>query len=133
MDFYYLCLELPVLLVNFYSINCDIEVIGLENNIEKYDLKNDSFSFKIMNNNIENTTIILRPRIDIINGYNKYNYALRNCPIVINSMYDNSFLKMEKDKPTVFYFGKNIKQYNLLYELKNSFVTFSFLLFYQIS
>ena len=121
------------LLVNFYSINCDIEVIGLENNIEKYDLKNDSFSFKIMNNNIENTTIKIRPRIDIINGYNKYNYTLRSCPIVINSMYDNSFLKMEKDKPTVFYFGKNIKQYNLSYELKNSFATFSFLLFYQIS
>ena len=72
--------------------------------------------------------------MDIINGKYKYDYELRNCPLVINSgeYKEGNQINIENKKPTIFYFNDYLRQYNILYNIKNlgmneTFVTFYFL------
>ena len=80
------------LLVNFFSINCDIQIyINDTYDFEKINniRNNDSFSIRIKLDEIENTTIkVLHLNYD--------NNPFRTCPLVINTIYEkNSKLEFE--------------------------------------
>ena len=113
------------LLVNFFSINCDIQIfINDTYDFEKINniRNNDSFSIRIKLDEIENTTIkVLHLNYD--------NNPFRTCPLVINTIYEeNSTLKYEGNEPTILFFDKYLKEIELSYNYTNySFVTFSFI------
>ena len=107
------------LIVNIFSINCDIQLNNsIDVNIEhRHD--NDIFSINLNSNN----------NLFSVKPLNNFNNNYRNCPLVINSIYINEYiLTIEETDPTIFYFDKNLSSIQLLYEIKNedSFVTFSF-------
>jgi len=113
------------LLVNFFSINCDIQIhINNTYDFEKINniRNNDSFSIRIKSDEIENTKIkVLHLNYD--------NNPFRTCPLVINTIYEeNSTLKYEGKEPTILFFDDYLKEIELSYNYaKDSFVTFSFI------
>ena len=113
------------LLVNFFSINCDIKIyINDIYNNEKINnnRNNDSFSIRINLDEIENTKIkVLHLKND--------NNPFRTCPLVINTIYEkNSKLEFEGNEPTILFFDDYLKEIELSYNYTNdSFVTFSFI------
>ena len=110
------------LLVNFFSINCDIQIYI--NDIYNYEeinniRNNDTFSIKIKLEDIENTKIKI---LHLNNDNNKF----RTCPLVINTIYEkNSKIEFEGKEPTILFFDKYLNEIDLLYNYTNdSFVTF---------
>ena len=117
------------LTVHLFSINCKIEVSGIEPIFSHND---DIFSFVIENNSINNTKFNISPKVDTIDGDYRYDYQNRNCHLIINSIFNEEYtLKYEEKESTVFYFNKELNKVNILYTLENindnSFLTFSFI------
>ena len=118
------------LLVNFFSINCDIQIyINDKYNFEKINniRNNDSFSIRIKLDEIENAKI---KALYLKDDNNKF----RTCPLIVNTIYENnSKLKFEGKEPTILFFYKYLKEIDLSYNYtKESFVTFS-LIFNEIA
>ena len=121
-------------LLTFYSINCNIEIIPnsiKENEISILKKTNDIYSFKIFEGN--RISFQVKPLMDIINGNYKYNYKIRDCPLVINSAQyeEENKLEIDNNDPTVLYFNNELTHYFISYTAKNksndNFVVFSFL------
>ena len=124
--------ELNNLLVNFYSIDCDIDVKtnpDKENaNITK--IKNDVTSIIINKNRIKKVSLEVKPLIN--SGNNDKNEEFRTCPVVINSLYMDKFeINIEEKESMALSFNENLPYIILLYKIKNlnedSFVTLSFI------
>ena len=127
--------------INFLSINCNINIDVKNNendgnNIILLNYSEDSYSFLIKKEipSLENIIFQVNPLMDIINGKYKYVYELRSCPLVINSgeYIEGNQINIETKEPTIFYFNDYLRQYNILYNVKNlemneTFVTFYFL------
>lgn len=120
------------LLVNFYSIDCDIDVKtnpAKENaNITK--IKNDITSIIINKNRIKKVSLEVKPSIN--SGNNDKNEEFRTCPIVINSLYIGEFeINVEEKESMALSFNENLPYIILLYKIKNlnedNFVTLSFI------
>ena len=114
------------LLINLFSINCEIQV-NIYNEycyIKKHE--NNTFSIKIPYYLINNINIHVKP---VINGIYKYE-EYRTCPLAINSMYYGQFiLNIEGNEPTVFYFSSEIDKIQIFIKKelnKKSFVTLLF-------
>jgi len=75
------------LLVNFHSIDCDINIININNdtkiNGHITEVKKNMFSILIKNNEINNTQLLVVPFINSGNNDQHINY--RTCTVVINS------------------------------------------------
>ena len=113
------------LLVNFFSINCDIQIYinDIYNNETLNNIRNnDSFSIRINLDEIKNTKIKV---LHLKNDNNKF----RTCPLVINTIYEkNSKLEFKGKEPTILFFDKYLEEIELSYNYeKDSFVTFSFI------
>ena len=115
------------LLINFYSINCIID-ININNKSNMNDIgkvlpnlighDKDTFSLRINKNEIKNTLINIEPLNN--DFYYNYNYN-RTCPLVINSIIiDKSFnLNINGKEPIYLYFNESFNNLILTYELKN--------------
>jgi len=130
--------ELNNLWVNFYSIDCDIDVKtnpAKENaNITK--IKNDVTSIIINKNRIKKVSLEVKPLIN--SGNNDKNEEFRTCPVVINSLYMDKFeINIEEKESMALSFNENLPYIILLYKIKNlnedSFVTLSFIVDENIS
>ena len=118
------------LFVNFYSINCDIDITEYSNTkatIKK--IQNDTVSVQIQSKLISTTQLLVKPSINVLDDINYKHINYRNCPVVINSMFIGENKLTDEDKETMaLYFNSNIK--SLTYEVnvkKNSFICFSFM------
>ena len=114
------------LIINFYSINCNINInINNKSNMDDIgkDLPNlighdkDTFSMRLNKDEINSTLINIEP----LNNDFYYNYN-RTCPLVINSIIiDKDFkLKITEDKPIYLYFNESFKNLNISYEIKDT-------------
>ena len=121
------------LLVNFHSIDCDIQIFSINetNIIKKINNKNKNniFSLLIQKEKIKNTLLYIKPIIN--SGNNGKNYEFRTCPLIINSVYKNEYkLDIEKEKYMSFSFTQNLPYIILSYKIKNikdGFTTLSFM------
>jgi hypothetical protein len=127
--------------INFLSINCNINIKiknneNDRNNIILLNNTEDSYSFLIKKEiaSLDNTTFQVNPLMDIINGKYKYDYELRNCPLVINSgeYKEGNQINIENKEPTIFYFNDYLRQYNILYNVKSIDMNETFVTFYFI-
>ena len=122
------------LLVNFYSIDCDIKINNINNdskdNIYITQIKKNIFSILIKNNKINNTQLLLTPFFNSDNNVQYINY--RACPVVINSYYlGESKIIIKEEESMVLRFIENLWTIELLYNIKNltrdNFITLSFI------
>ena len=122
------------LLVNFYSLNCLVELGGFESqSVSSMQLNENAISMRIKKDNFQNANIIIQEKVNLINGINKYKNK-KNCPLMINTIKVNYLtLEIEEKEPTNLYFDKNfLDNINLVYKnitvIKNraSFITLSF-------
>ena len=120
------------LLVNFYSLSCNIELTSYNSEtISKLELNGNGISMRIKSN-FYYSQIIIKEKVNLINGINKYENN-KNCPLIINTIdINNLSLLVEENDPTILYFGKNfLKKINLLYHIEEiekifNFTTLSF-------
>ena len=114
------------LIINFYSINCKIN-IKIYNKSNMNDIgkalphlighDKDSYSIRINKSEIKNTLINIEP----LNNDLYYNYN-RTYPLVINSIIiddKESTLKIDEKDPIYIHFNKTFNKIILSYELKN--------------
>ena len=122
-----------VLIVNFYSLSCNIELDSYTSqNISALKLNGNGISMRIKNNSFQTTDIIIKEKIHLINDINKYENK-KNCPMIINTIdISNLSLLVEENEPTILYFDKNyLKKISLSYKIKEvrkntRFITLSF-------
>jgi len=121
------------LLVNFYSLSCNIELSSYtKQNISSLKLNGNGISMRIKNNSFKTADIIIKEKVSLINDINKYEDN-KNCPLVINTIdVSNLLLIVEENEPTILYFEKNyLEKINLSYQIdklsKNiSYIALSF-------
>jgi len=121
------------LLVNFYSLSCNIELSSYTSqNISSLKLNGNSISMRISNNSFKTADIIIKEKVSLINGNNKYENK-KNCPLIINTIdVSNLSLIVEVNEPTILYFGeKYLEKINLSYQIDklikiNSYIALSF-------
>ena len=119
------------LLIHIFPINCKIKVnIENEGSIlsKNKNLDEESYSFKILKNKLKNS----EAKINLSLNQNSEDLNNRECPLVINSMFDEDHkLTVEEHNPTTFHFDENLQNINLEYSLEDfdddSYVVFSFL------
>ena len=119
------------LLIHIFPIDCKIQVDIInseEDSVILNTLDNETYSIKISEDKVKNSETQINLSLNQNNEYNN----IRECPLVINSMYDEERkLKVEEHNPTIFYFDENLKDINLEYSLEDfdddSYVVFSFL------
>ena len=103
------------LLINFFSINCDIQVkIYNENNIIE-NHKNNTFSIKIPYNLSRNIEIHVRPEVSLKDGINKNKHNI-NFPLIINIDNNENKLNVNENSRTEFYFNSEINNNKLSYK-----------------
>jgi hypothetical protein len=126
------------LIVNFYSIDCDIHI--RTGTTEKYanitEIKKDITSIIIHKNKIKDIKLIVKPIIN--SGNNDKNENLRTCPVVINSFYIDKYeINIKEKESMALSFNETIPYIILLYKIQNlnedSFVTLSFMFDENIS
>ena len=122
------------LLVNFHSINCDININNINNdskdNIHITEIKKNIFSILIKSNEIKSTQLLVEPFIKSGNNDNYINY--RACPVVINSYYiGESKIIIKEEESMALNFIENLSNIELSYKIKNltedSFIILSFI------
>ena len=121
------------LLVNFYSLSCNIELSSYTSqNISTLKLNGNAISMRIKNNSFQTTDIIIKEKIHLINDINKYENK-KNCPLIINTIdISNLSLFVEENEPTILYFDENyLEKINLSYQIEEitkiiSYITLSF-------
>ena len=121
------------LLVNFYSLSCHIELDSYTSqNISELKLNGNGISMRIKNNSFQTADIIIKEKVNLINGINKYEDK-KNCPLIINTIdINNLSLLVEVNEPTILYFDENyLDKINLLYHIEEitkiiSYITLSF-------
>jgi len=118
--------EMSRLQINIHSINCNIDV-------EPKEKIEDSVNLNIYSIIItDNSTISIKPIMDIVDGRHKENYKAKECPIIINSYYigEKSKLEIENKEVNIFKLNESITTFNISYEIKNltnnSFVSLYF-------
>ena len=118
--------EMSRLQINIHSINCNIDV-------EPKEKIEDSVNLNIYSIIItDNSTISIKPIMDIVDGRHKENYQVKECPIIINSYYigEKSKLEIENKEVNIFKLNESITSFNISYEIKNltnnSFVSLYF-------
>ena len=122
-----------VLIVNFYSLSCNIELKSYKKqNILSLNLYGNGISMRIRKNTSRTVNIIIKEKMNLINGINKYENK-KNCPMIINTIdISNLSLLVEENEPTILYFDKNyLKKISLSYKIKEvrkntRFITLSF-------
>ena len=121
------------LLVNFYSLSCNIELSNYSSqNISSLKLNGSSISMRIKENSFQTANITMKEKPNFINGINKYENK-KNCSLIINTIdVSNLSLLLEENEPTILYFDKNyLKKINLIYQREQdtnikSHITLSF-------
>ena len=123
--------EFNDLLINFYSIDCDISIKtnNSETNANITEIKKDITSVFIKRNKKKKIKLLITPTIN--SGNNDKNKDFRTCPVVINSLYMDKFeINIEEKESMALSFNENLSYVIILYEIKNltedSFVTLSF-------
>jgi len=108
------------LLVNFYSLSCNIELKYSSKSISSLKLNENKISMRIRNNFTQTVDVIAKEKVD---GNDKYKNK-KNCPLIINTIdVSNLTLLVEENEPTILYFNEEyLKKINLLYNvsIKNS-------------
>ena len=91
------------LLVNFYSLSCNIELSSYTSqNISSLELNGNAISMRINNNSFQTADIIIKEKVSLINGNNKYENK-KNCPLIINTIdVSNLSLIVEENDPTSY-------------------------------
>ena len=126
------------LIVNFYSIDCDIHI--KTGTTEKYanitEIKKDITSIIINKKKIKDIKLLVDPIIN--SGNNDKNENLRTCPVVINSFYIGKYeINIKEKESMALSFNETIPYIILLYKIQNliedSFVTLSFMFDENIS
>ena len=118
------------LLVNFHSIDCDIDIDNNPNtNLKITEIKKNVFSILIQNNEINNTKLFVNSLIN--SGNNEKYKQFRKCPVVINSLYINEFkINIEEKESMTFNFNEDLPYIILLYKINNlkegNFIILSF-------
>ena len=124
------------LLVNFYSIDCNIniDIDNINKDSENYvfitGIKSNIYSILIKNNKTKNTELLVRPSIILGNNENYMNSRI--CPVLINSYYlEESKIIIEKNEYMALNFIENITIIELTYQVKNltedHFIVLSFI------
>ena len=118
------------LLVNFYSLSCIVELKFSKESINDMKLNENIVSMRIKKELIKTSDIIIKEKIQLINGINKYSNK-KNCPLIINTIdLNNLTLLVEENEPTILYFDKKyLEIINISYNVstKNSnFLALSF-------
>jgi len=122
------------LLVNFYSLSCsNIELSNYTSqNISSIKLNGNSISMRIKNNSFQTADIIIKEKVSLINGNNKYENK-KDCPLIINTIDVSSLsLSVEVNEPTILYFDENyLEKINLSYQIEEitkiiSYISLSF-------
>jgi len=109
------------LLVNFYSLSCNIELNSYTSqNISSLKLNGNGISMRIKNNSFKTADIIIKEKVSLINGNNKYENK-KNCPLIINTIdVSNLLLIVEINEPTILYFDENyLKKIKLSYQINS--------------
>ena len=116
--------------VNIHSINCNIKLTFNGEIINKINL--DTYSLRM---NFTSNKVILEPIIDIINGEEKENYDIKNCPLSINSINETKpEVKIENKIDSYFFFGKStINLLTISYNIKEVSVYNFAALFFQFN
>ena len=120
------------LLVNFYSLSCNIELsYYTKRKISEFKLNENGISVKIKKSSISDI-LLIKEKVNLINGKNKYGNNT-NCPLIINTIdISNLSLIVEENDPTILYFDENyLKNINLSYHLEKkenniSYIALSF-------
>ena len=117
------------LLVNIYSLSCNVESSFNGRSFSSLKLNANMFSGRIKKDLINSSEIIMKEKVYLINGNPKYKDK-KNCPLIINTIdRSNLTLFVEENEPTILYFDKdNLETINLSYNIsKNtSFLALSF-------
>jgi hypothetical protein len=121
------------LLVNFYSLSCNIELSSYTSQyISALKLNGNSISMRIKNNSFQTAEINIKEKAHLINDINKYENK-KNCPLTINTIdVGNLSLFVEENEPTILYFDENyLKKIKLSYHIEEitkiiSYITLSF-------
>jgi len=117
------------LLVNIYSLSCNVESSFNGRSFSSLKLNANMFSGRIKKDLINSSEIIMKEKVYLINGNPKYKDK-KNCPLIINTIDMNKLtLLVEENEPSILYFDKdNLKIINLSYNVsKNcSFLALSF-------
>ena len=123
------------LLVNFYSIDCNIEINNVVEDYEKYifitGIKRNIHSILIKKNkNKKNIELLIIPS-NISGNKDKFNDS-RICPVLINSYYlGESKIIIENNEYMALNFIENITTIELTYQIKNltedHFIVLSFI------
>jgi len=125
------------LLVNIYSLSCNVESSFDGGSLSSLILNENIFSTIIKNDSINSSNIIMKEKVYLINGNIKYKNK-KNCPLIINTIdKKNLSLLVEENEPTILFFGKifdnkgvkeGLKIINLSYRVskKDSFLALSF-------
>ena len=123
--------ETDNLLVHFHSLDCNIRFNDNSNTNQKIkEIKKNIFSVFIKNNEINTTELLMKPFIN--SDDNDKTKDLRECPVVINSLYINdSQIDIEEQKEYMaFNFDENLTYVELSYQMNNlnnnSFIILSF-------
>ena len=101
--------EMSRLQINIHSINCNIDV-------EPKEKIEDSVNLNIYSIIItDNSTISIKPIMDIVDGRHKENYQVKECPIIINSYYigEKSKLEIENKEVNIFKLNESITSFNI--------------------
>ena len=125
------------LLVNIYSLSCNVESSFDGGSLSSLKLNENIFSTIIKNDSINYSNIIMKEKVYLINGIIKYKNK-KNCPLIINTIdKKNLSLLVEENEPTILFFGKvfdnkqvkeGLKIINLSYRVSktDSFLALSF-------
>ena len=111
------------LLVNFHSIDCDIDIDNNPNtNLKITEIKKNVFSILIQNNEINNTKLFVNSLIN--SGNNEKYKQFRKCPVVINSLYINEFkINIEEKESMTLNFNENLPyRFTVLYFCTKSII-----------
>jgi len=116
------------LLINLYSIDCEIN-ISKNNNFEIKKIKDNIFSILIRNEQIGKQKLNVKAFIN--SGNNDKSKEFRKCPLVINSLYKNETILNIKEKESMaLSFFDDLPFIILSYKIENNnegFTTLSFL------
>jgi len=120
-------------LVNFYSLSCNIELDSYysNQNIKLLNLTENFISMIVIKQyKYQTINIFIKEKVNLINGINKYK-NIKNCPLIINTIdvKDVNYLSLslEKNEPTILYFDEIFKIFNLDFQIKkDGFIALSF-------
>ena len=116
------------ILINFYSLDCQIIIVANEEDIEIKQISNyeyDVFSAIIPNDKINSSFFKIKPLINLLEEKNKK----RTYHLIINCLDKNDpQLILNEKYPSFIYFNENLENITFSYELNNSEepVVFSF-------